>query len=216
MSNTDSFINEVTEEVRKDRLNALVRRYGWIAALVIIAIVVAAALWEWRSAQARAAAQAFGDGILAALEPEDARARAAALESVPASGDALALRQLIAAGEIAASDPAQAAEYLQTVRQADDVSPRYREMAILRLMMLPEAPVLSEERIAMLEPLTVPGATFRSSALEQKALVHVERGETELALADLAILQEDVASSAAMRDRAAQLIVALGGLPEDM
>ena len=38
MSDTDSFIEEVTEEVRRDRLYGLLRRYGWIAALVIILI----------------------------------------------------------------------------------------------------------------------------------------------------------------------------------
>ena len=36
MSDTDSFIDEVTEEVRKDRLYGYLRRYGWIAVLVIL------------------------------------------------------------------------------------------------------------------------------------------------------------------------------------
>ena len=36
MSDTDSFIDEVNEEVRRDRLYHLLRRYGWIAALAIV------------------------------------------------------------------------------------------------------------------------------------------------------------------------------------
>ncbi|MCV6597353.1 MAG: tetratricopeptide repeat protein [Mangrovicoccus sp.] len=215
MSNTDSFIEEVTEEVRKDRLNALVRRYGWIAVAVVIAIVGAAGAWEWRKAQDKAAAQALGDDILTALELSDPAARVTALESVSATGDAFALRQLVAVAETPVSDPAQAERLLRSVIEDESVSPLYRDLATLRLSMVPDVAILSEDRLALLEPLTVPGGAFRLSALEQKALVHVERGESDLALQDLVILRDDVESSAAMRDRAAQLIVALGGLPDE-
>lgn len=215
MSNTDTFIDEVTEEVRKDRINALVRRYGWIVVAVVLAIVGAAAAWEWRASQTRTAAQSLGDNLMAALQIEDPGARVAALESVQASGDAFALRQLIAAAEVASEDPAAAETYLRAIIADDSVSQRYRDLATLRLVMVPDAPVLSADRIALLEPLTLAGAPFRLTALEQKALVHVERGETDLALQDLVILRDDVGTSVAMRDRASQLIVALGGLPDE-
>ena len=39
MSNPDSFIDEVTEEVRRDRLFALFRKYGWIGLVVVLGIV---------------------------------------------------------------------------------------------------------------------------------------------------------------------------------
>ena len=39
MSETDSFIDEVNEEVRRDRLYAALRRYGWIAIVAVLAIV---------------------------------------------------------------------------------------------------------------------------------------------------------------------------------
>ena len=45
MSNSDSFIDEVTEEVRKDRLFQLFRRYGWIAGVVIV-LIVGGAAWN--------------------------------------------------------------------------------------------------------------------------------------------------------------------------
>ena len=52
MSETDSFIEEVAEEVRRDRLFKMFRRYGWIAALVVIVIVGAASWNEYRKATA--------------------------------------------------------------------------------------------------------------------------------------------------------------------
>ncbi len=66
MSDTDSFIDEVTEEVRRDRLFALMRRYGWIAVLLVVLIVGAAAWNEYRKGQARASAEALGDALLSA------------------------------------------------------------------------------------------------------------------------------------------------------
>ena len=43
MSETDSFIDEVTEEVRRDKLFALFRKYGWIGIAAVLLIVGGAA-----------------------------------------------------------------------------------------------------------------------------------------------------------------------------
>ena len=58
MANQDSFINEVTEEVRRDRLFTLFRRYAWIGITIVVLTVAGAAWNEWRKADARAEAQA--------------------------------------------------------------------------------------------------------------------------------------------------------------
>jgi len=63
LSQSDSFIEEVTEEVRRERLFALARRYGWIVVLALVLVIGGAAALEWRKAQARAAAQVLGDRI---------------------------------------------------------------------------------------------------------------------------------------------------------
>ena len=39
MSDTDSFIDEVNEEVRRDRFYGLLRRYGWIAVVAVVGVV---------------------------------------------------------------------------------------------------------------------------------------------------------------------------------
>ncbi|MBC7675342.1 MAG: hypothetical protein H7173_04675, partial [Rhodoferax sp.] len=48
MSNNESFIDEVTEEVRRDKLFAMFRRYGWIGVLLVVGIVGGAAWTEWQ------------------------------------------------------------------------------------------------------------------------------------------------------------------------
>jgi hypothetical protein len=71
MANTDSFIDEVNEEVRRDRLFAFFRKWAWLAILIVVIAVGGAAYLEYRRAQTEAAAQAFGDSLIAALEAED-------------------------------------------------------------------------------------------------------------------------------------------------
>ena len=39
MSNSDGFIEEVTEELRRDQMLAKLKKYGWIAVLAVLLIV---------------------------------------------------------------------------------------------------------------------------------------------------------------------------------
>ena len=79
MDETDSFIEEVTEEVRRDKLFALMKKYGWIGIAAILAIVGSSAWIEWQKAQAVARAEAFGDAIVAAQGAADPAAALAAM-----------------------------------------------------------------------------------------------------------------------------------------
>ena len=40
MSDTDSFLQEVSEELRRDKLYRNIRKYGWVAILIVIVIMV--------------------------------------------------------------------------------------------------------------------------------------------------------------------------------
>ena len=94
VSDTDSFIDEVTEEVRRDQLFLLLRKYGWIAVVVVLLIVGSAAYLEWQRSQDTAAAQATGDAILAAMERDDAASRASALAAVEVQSAEESVRDL--------------------------------------------------------------------------------------------------------------------------
>lgn len=212
MANTDSFINEVTEEVRRDRLFALLRRWGWVAVLVVLALVAGAAWNEWRKSQARAEAEARGDALLAALEARDPAAQAAALEGLRGAGPAEPVVALLAATQAAAAEGGAAAVEKLTALAADPaVPPLYRDLATLKAAMLGAGETAPDARIAALEPLSAPGAAYRPLALEQIALAHVEAGRTDEALAIFTDLLGASDVSGALRQRAAQMILALGG-----
>ena len=217
MSESDSFIEEVTEEVRRDRLYALMRRYGWIAVLAILLLVGGAAWNEWRKAQAEARAEAFGDAILVALAGPDAAARAAALDAIEAPGPGgAAVVDLLAAAEQAATDPAAAAARLLEVADRAGVPQVYRQIATLKAVALPDSGLSVEGRRARLEPLASGAGLLRLLAEEQLALLDLEAGARAAALDRLAALALDAEATAALRRRVTQAIVALGETPPAM
>lgn len=214
MANEDSFINEVSEEVRRDRLFALMRRYGWIAILLVI-VVVGGATWnEWRKASAQAAAEAKGDALITALQSETAEGRAAALKEIeptgePASQAILAL--LSAAAEQEAEDPEGAAAALDALIADPDAPQVYRDIALLKRVMTGTETMTAQDRIDRLQPLLAPGNPFRLLATEQRAFAEVELGNSDAALASLQGILSDAEATEDLRRRARQLIVALGG-----
>ncbi|MCZ0810646.1 MAG: tetratricopeptide repeat protein [Pseudomonadota bacterium] len=212
MSDTDSFIDEVTEEVRRDRLFALMRRYGWIAVLVVLLIVGGTAWNEWRKAQARETAQSFGDALMAGLGSGASDASAAALSSVEAPNPgAAAIRDLLAAAESMEATPQEAASRLLVLADSDGVEPVYRQIAILKAVAMPGSGLSAEERRSRLEGLALSEGLARLLAEEQLALIDVETGDTQGALKRLQAVAADAQATPGLRRRASQVIVALGG-----
>lgn len=211
VSNPDSFIQEVTEEVRRDRLYGYVRRYGWIAVLVVLLVVGGAAFNEWRKARAQAQAEAFGDAVLTALEA-DAGARAGALAAIEAEGARAAILTLLQAAEAQrAGDEAAALAAFASVENNNALPASYRQLAALKRVMLAGDTLPVDEREALLSGLAQPDMPFRPLAMEQIALLRIETGETGAALAILRDLLDEPEATQGLRNRARQLIVALGG-----
>jgi hypothetical protein len=212
LSDTDSFIEEVTEEVRREKLFGMMRRYGWIPVLLVVLLVAGAAYNEYRKASNRSAAEAAGDAILAAMDGADAAARESALNTLDQTGASGPVIALLAAGEaLSTDDPEGAAAALKAI--ADDASQPalYRDLATLKWVILNAGQSDPATRITALTPLTAAGAPFRVLAEEQIALAEIERGETAAALTRLRALLEDNEASQGLQRRVSQLIVALGG-----
>jgi hypothetical protein len=209
MADTDSFINEVSEEVRRDRLFALFRKWAWLAALLVILIVGGAAYFEYRRAQAEASAQAFGDAIIGALDAASPGERIAALEGIAAPGpEGEVLLALLAAGEVADDvDRASAAARLRQVAETPDLSVRYRHLAVLKAHMLDPAP--EDEARLVLGALAEPGAPYAALAEEQLALMDIVSGDTEAGIERLRRLEIAAGATPGLQQRVAQLIVAL-------
>ncbi|EPX79243.1 hypothetical protein [Litoreibacter arenae] len=210
MSQTDSFIEEVTEEVRRDRLFAMIKKWGWVAVLAVLLIVGGAAYNEYRKATIKAEAEAFGDALLAGIEADDAGATLAEIPTVNPEQAAIA-NHLAAADALAGENRAAGLAALDEVISTEGEPAVYTELARFKraLALPPETPL--EERRTEFEALATPGAPFQPLAEEQLALIAVESGKPEEAITILQGLLDAANVTPGLQRRASELIVALGG-----
>lgn len=214
MSNPDSFIEEVTEEVRRDRLFALFRKYGWIAGVLVAGLIGGTVWTEWSRARAEARAQAFGDAVVDALDLGTPAERREALSAIPADGEQAALLQLVLASD-PDEDRAATLAALDKVASDATLGPVYRDLAVLRRVLAAGSEMPLAERRSALEPLSQPGRPYRTLSVELLAYLLVEEGRTEEAITAMSALMQDQEASGALRARLGQMITALGGTPPD-
>lgn len=212
MSETDSFIDEVSEAVRRDKLFRMFRKWGWVPLLIVLGLVGGTAWNEYSKTRDAAAAQARGDAILTAMEGSDAAARQAALDAVTVDGEAQTVVRLLESNEaVEAGDVQGAVAALDAILDNGELTSLYRDLALLKKVILTAGDTEPAARIDMLQPLLVAGSAYRVLAEEQVALAEVEMGAREAAITRLQALIEDTQATAGLRRRVTQLIVALGG-----
>lgn len=214
MSNPDSFIEEVTEEVRRDRLFRLFRKYGWVGVVAILGLVGGTAWTEWSNARDLARAEAFGNALIDALDHGAPEERREALAAIPAAAEQTAVLQLILASD---SDADKAATLAALDKVASDtaLAVSYRDLATLRRVLVAGADQPLPERRVALQGIAAPGRPYRVLAEEQLAYLLIEEGKRDDAIAALTTLMQDQEAPASLRARLAQVVTALGGtLPE--
>jgi len=220
LSNTDSFIDEVNEELKRDRLFALMRKYAWIAVVAVLGIVGFAAWNEWSKAQNEAAARGFGDSVIAALNHDDLAAQRDALGALAseqagagrsAQGRLAIVNLLLAAQSLEDGDRAGALAALAAVASDSGLPASYRQLATLKRVIIAGPDLPLSEREAALAPLAAAGQAYRPLALEQLALLRLEAGDAAAALAQFRALLSEPDLTGDLRRRVTQLIVVLGG-----
>lgn len=213
MSDTDSFIDEVTEEVRRDRLFLMLKRYGWIGGLAVVLIVGGATLREINKSKAEAAAQKLGDEMVAALALDDQAARAAALDKISAdTPGGAAILAMLQAGALSYSDQkTEAVARLQAIASDGELPLIYRHIASFKALGMQQDSLSATDRRLQFEALAQPGMPLALLAAEQLALIDIEEGNAEAAIARLKEISADAGVTADLKERATQVIVALGG-----
>lgn len=218
-------LDEVEEDLRRDRFMRIWQRFGWILGAIALVIVVGVAgwrIWQWydlgeREAAAErflAAARAADPASLqagGAADPGAARASFEALVAQSPSGYAT-LARMRAAGLAAQAGDAAGAEALWLgVVQDTGADPLLRDLARLALVRHRMGRVDPAALAAELAPMAAPGQPFRASALELQALLAEARGSREEALARLRELAEEPNAPPSLRARAGELRARLGG-----
>lgn len=217
--------DEVNEELRAERAQKLLQRYGFLLVVAAVLVVVAVGGWQaWRWKQ-RGEREAVATTFLSAMQgartplgtPTPARAEALAAFSRIAAEGPYGYRGLArlqeAALKVAAGDLPGALALWDKVSADTDADPQLRSVAdLLWVQHQVDAgdPAAVQGRLAR---LVAPGSPWRPLGLEAQALLLLRTGDKDRAVG---ILQELVTMPGALpgvRARAAGMLTLLGQAP---
>ncbi|MEK9991852.1 MAG: hypothetical protein VW634_05385 [Paracoccaceae bacterium] len=218
VSDTDSFIEEVSEEVRRDRLYKFLRKYAWVGILAVVTIVGGTTYLEFQKAQARTEAEEVGTAIINALDISGLEERAEELRKVEVSNsEAKAIvAMLLAAEEISLENYEAASASLNAIFEDPSVSRVYRDMAKFKFLLISHGNIEDNLILAGFKEMASPGNPFRLLAEEQIALLMLKTQDFEAAVDTLKSILEDAELTDTIRQRVSQLLMSLGVDPSSL
>jgi hypothetical protein len=217
LSDTDSFLQEVSEELRRDKLYKNMRKYGWIGLLLVVIIVGGAAYREYQKSQAAQRAQLFGSNIINALNEKNSKDRISKLLEIKAPSDnaKAVLTMLVSAEanneEASSRDLSNLADVLEDL----DVDAHYRDLLKFKILLGSAEKITLDERKSAFLKLSEPGNPFRLLAEEQLILIELEQGKIDSAIEKISQVLLDAEITVGLRNRATQMLIALGKDPSE-
>lgn len=211
--------DEVEEDLRADRAQALLKRYG--SALVAAAVLVVAAAGAWRGWQWYEAKQAaaFADSFLAAMQAADAQkgpgrdtaiAQFAAVAAKAPSGYRTLARLREAALKADGGDLAGASALWDAVAGDGAADPLLRDVASLQWALHQVDTGNPAIVAARLAPLATPTSPWHPLAEEAQAMLALRQGKVAEARTTLTALARDLAAPEGVRRRAEGLLARIG------
>lgn len=211
--------DEVDEELRADRAQQWLKKYGslLIAAGVLVVLGVAGMQgWNWWQARkAGQAAEAYlaatASAIAQGADPKAAADGFAALVPAAPEGYRELARLRAAALRQQAGDTAGALALWDEAAKDSRAETLYRELATLLWGLHALGTVDPAQIEARLAPLASPANPWHASAQEVRALAALQRGDAAAARQGLEALANDVTAPQGVRERAGRLLPGLGG-----
>ena len=215
MSNNESFMQEVSEEVRKDRFYRILKKWGWVGIALIVALVGGASFNEWNKESKINSARNLGDRVLAAIASKDV-IDLKEIEIKNVSQD-IFIKNLMSVILFSDDKLDAAKKALEEIGGIPGITKTYKDLNAFKLglLLLKSGNLTGEERFGVFEALVEPGSPFRSLAKEQQALILIEQGNIELAIKTLMEITDDSETTDTLRRRVAQLRISLGSDPNN-
>ena len=186
----ETFLKEVDDELRKERVNSFVARFGWWIVGGVVLVLAAIGGYLWWSGSKEAARVAAGDSLietLGQLETGTAPSRAAAAPKIAAlaqsdvEGYRAAALFARANSETAAGNNAAAIATLRGIADDGSLDELYRQAAQIRRTALEFDRLAPQEVIRRLGPLTGAGSAWIGAAGEMVGVAHLKMNRPDLA-----------------------------------
>ena len=208
-------MQEVSEEVRKDRFYRILKKWGWVGIALIVALVGGASFNEWNKESKINSARNLGDRVLAAIASKDV-IDLKEIEIKNVSQD-IFIKNLMSAILFSDDKLDASKKALEEIGGIPGITKTYKDLNAFKLglLLLKSGNLTGEERFGVFEALVEPGSPFRSLAKEQQALILIEQGKIELAIKTLVEITDDSETTDTLRRRVAQLRISLGSDPNN-
>ena len=212
----DTFLREVDENLRRDQLQDIARKYGaWIIAGVVLLLAAIGGWIYWQDRQEKAAAEQsvalaqiytdIGGGKLTTvtqrLDALAGKTDGALRASAMLTGAAVATEE---------NDRPLALAKFREIAAEDDLPQPYRDLALVRSTTLEFDVLRPEQVVARLEPLTKPGNPWFGSAGELTAMALLKQGKKLEAGRLFAAIAADQQVPESIRARSVQIAGTLG------
>ncbi|HEY0270478.1 MAG TPA: tetratricopeptide repeat protein [Sphingomonas sp.] len=214
--NNDAFFREVDDEVRRERLQGLARRYGLLVmGVIVLALAALAAVLLWRDHR-DAVAGAEGERFTAAMSSLSSGNGAQAgtqLDAIVKGGDkgyAPLARLLQADMLVQQGKPADAAARFLVIARDEAVPRPLRDLALVRATATGFDTLAPSEVIDRLKPLAIGGGPWFGSAGEMTGIAYLKLGQPRQAGKIFAAVAQDKTVPQTIRARAAQLAADVG------
>jgi hypothetical protein len=212
----ESFYREVDEELRRDQMASVWKRYGWaiVGGVVLLLAIIAGIIWWQNRQQARAGEQ--GETLTAIFQDiqagktKEAEPRLDTLAKDGTSGYRAAALLTKADLAIQNGNDAAAVAAFREVAGNEDFAEPFRNVALIRQTTLEFDALPPAQVIQRMQPLAVAGSPWFGSAGELIGLAHLKAGRNDQAARVFAAMAKDKALPPSLRSRAVQMAGALG------
>ena len=213
---TDTFVREVDENLRRDRLRDFFRDNGSAiaGAVVLFLVLCGGIIWYQQHRQQRAEAhveqlaQIYKDvGVGNTAQAPQQLDDLAKSSSKAVRATALFTRAALA---IQQNDNKLAIATYRKIADDGSLPQSFRDAALVRRTALEFDGLQPQQIIARLEPLAKPGAPWFGSAGEMTALALIRQGQKQQAGQLFAAIAKDKAVPESLRNRAIQISGSLG------
>ncbi|WP_188259294.1 tetratricopeptide repeat protein [Azospirillum tabaci] len=206
---------EVDEDLRRDRMERVFKRYGGImlaAALAVVAATGGTVAWRnWQQSQKQSETTALAAALSQAAQGPDKGVEALAAFAGKADPGMAALAQLNAAALLAREGKtAEAVAVYDKLSGNAGAGAVYRELAALLSVMHQLESGAPAQLQARLQPLTADNSPWRFSAREMSAVLAARAGDKDRARTLFQQLADDSQAPAGVRSRAADLATLYG------
>jgi len=213
---SETFVREVDENIRRDRLRDFFKEHGGLIAAAVILFLAASGgfIWYQQHKQHRAEghveelAQIYKDIGLGNTTKAPAQLNDLAQSS--SEGVRATAMFTRAALAIQQSDTKLAVATYKKIADDSSFPQPYRDAALIRQTALEFDQLQPQQVIARLEPLTKPGEPWFGSAGEMTALAMIKQGKTKQAGQLFASIAKDKSVPDTVRDRSIQIAGSLG------